>query len=162
MSTTSGTRWHQKMDSPVGQLQLSASSKGLTGIRFPTHQANDGLCVRSSPILEQACEELSDYFDGRLQKFLVPCDCCGTTFQMKVWRELLKIPFGTTSSYGAIANKIGRPSAARAVGRAIGKNPLAIVVPCHRVLGANGTLTGFAGGLKTKDALITLEALWTN
>ncbi len=162
MATTAGMRWYQTMDSPIGQLQLSASSKGLTGLRFPTHRANDWVCVRCSPILEQACEELSDYFEGRLEKFLVPRDCSGTTFQMEVWHELLEIPFGTTSNYGAIAKKIGRPSAARAVGRAIGKNPLAIVVPCHRVLGANGTLTGFAGGVETKNALITLETRWAN
>jgi methylated-DNA-[protein]-cysteine S-methyltransferase len=110
------------------------------------------------PILVEAERQLSDYFAGKRTQFELPLEPRGTEFQKKVWRHLRRIPFGKTRSYGDIARTVGSPRASRAVGAACGKNPLSIVVPCHRVVGANGALTGFGGGLETKAELLALEA----
>src|SRR5690606_5293082 len=110
------------------------------------------------PMLRQAREQLADYFDGRRASFELPLDLrLGTAFQQSVWQALLRIPRGETTSYGELSRRVGRPLAARAVGAAVGRNPMSVVVPCHRVLGAGGALTGYAGGLERKTALLRLE-----
>jgi len=153
----------KKMTSPVGTLTLVASDKGLAAILWPK---DDPKRVRlpeltradDHPVLRKAEKELGEYFAGRRRHFTVALDFAGTDFQKKVWKALLDIPFGETRSYGQIARKLGKPSAMRAVGAANGRNPISIIAPCHRVIGANGALTGFAGGLKAKEALLALEA----
>jgi len=148
--------------SPVGALTLVASDKGLTAILWE----NDDR-VRLSPMTEEAGHpvlvaaelQLAEYFAGARKAFDLPLDFQGTDFQKQVWAALLTIPFGETRSYAEIARAIGRPTACRAVGAANGKNPISIVAPCHRVIGGNGTLTGFAGGLKAKEYLLGLEGL---
>jgi methylated-DNA-[protein]-cysteine S-methyltransferase len=148
--------------SPVGRLKLVASDAGLVAILW---EQDDPDRVRlgtmaESPdhsVLAETERQLGDYFAGRLRAFTVPLDFHGTEFQKAVWAALLTIPFGETRSYGEVARQIGRPSASRAVGAANGRNPISIVAPCHRVLGSNGALTGFAGGLAAKDHLLGHE-----
>jgi methylated-DNA-[protein]-cysteine S-methyltransferase len=148
--------------SPVGVLTLIASDAGLVAILW---ENDDPGRVRlgaladtpDHPVLVQAEHELTEYFAGTRTHFSLPLDMRGTDFQKSVWQALLTIPFGETRSYGAIARQIGRPSAVRAVGAANGRNPLSIVAPCHRVIGSNGALTGFAGGLAAKEHLLDLE-----
>jgi methylated-DNA-[protein]-cysteine S-methyltransferase len=148
--------------SPVGKLKLVATEKGLTAILW---EKDDPRRVPLGPMkadsdnkfLKQTETQLNAYFDGRLKKFTVKLDFRGTDFQKSVWAALLTIPFGETRSYGEIARQIGRPQASRAVGAANGRNPISIIAPCHRVLGSNGKLTGFAGGLEAKDRLLKLE-----
>lgn len=148
--------------SPVGQLKLVATESGLAAIlwendnprRVPLgHVVED----ERDPILLETERQLQEYFAGRLKKFTLPLDCKGTEFQRRVWSALLTIPYGETRSYAQIAQQIGSPAAVRAVGAANGKNPLSIVAPCHRVVGSNGALTGFAGGLDTKAKLLAME-----
>lgn len=148
---------------PVGELKLVASDSGLAGIlwenddpkrtRFLPQTRND-----DHPILIETERQLSEYFTGKRRCFELPLDMVGTDFQKKVWQALVAIPFGETRSYSQIAREIGHPQAVRAVGAANGRNPLSIVAPCHRVIGANGKLTGFAGGLDIKAFLLALEA----
>ena len=150
------------MDSPVGRLKLVASEKGLTAILWPNDNPKRvplGVLTEdaANPFLIQAEAELTDYFAGKRSVFTVPLDFNGTGFQTSVWQALLTIPFGETRSYGQIAAQLGKPSASRAVGAANGKNPISIIAPCHRVIGASGKLTGFAGGLETKAHLLALE-----
>ncbi len=149
--------------SPVGALKLVASDKGLAAILWendePKRVRLAPLTVRPThPILLQAERELNEYFAGERTSFTLPLDAAGTDFQKKVWSALLTIPYGETRSYGELARQVGNPKASRAVGAANGKNPLSIVVPCHRAIGSNGALTGFAGGLETKQRLLSLEA----
>ncbi|WP_174273439.1 methylated-DNA--[protein]-cysteine S-methyltransferase [Sphingomonas bacterium] len=147
---------------PVGTLTLVASDVGLAAILW---EDDDPARVRlvspvedaAHPILVETERQLADYFAGRRHAFTVPLDFNGTAFQKKVWAALLDIPFGETRSYGAIARAIGHPTAARAVGAANGRNPISIIAPCHRVIGSNGALTGFAGGLAVKRHLLALE-----
>jgi methylated-DNA-[protein]-cysteine S-methyltransferase len=147
--------------SPVGDLLLLASDAGLRGLWFldPGHDvAPEEDATRPGwRFVEQARAELVEYFAGRRQQFDVPLDPHGTPFQEAVWRRLVAIDCGTTSTYGAIAREIGKPNAFRAVGLAVGANPIAIIVPCHRVIGESGALTGFAGGLPRKRLLLGLE-----
>ena len=110
-------------------------------------------------MLGRARDEIGEYFDGRRKRFDLPLELVGTPFQCQVWQALLEIPFGQTATYGAIARRCGRPRAVRAVGAAVGRNPVSIIVPCHRVLGSDGSLTGYAGGLPRKRALLSLEGL---
>jgi len=150
--------------SPVGTLTLVASDGGLAAILW---QDDDPARVPVGPMTEDAADpvlveaerQLADYFAGRRRAFDLPLDFRGTDFQKSVWAALLAIPFGETRSYGEIARAIGRPAAVRAVGAANGRNPISIVAPCHRVIGTNGTLTGFAGGLAAKAHLLTLEGV---
>jgi methylated-DNA-[protein]-cysteine S-methyltransferase len=151
-------------DSPLGRIILAASGKALTGVWFDgqSHQpdSTQWSCALDHPQLQQAQTELREYFAGRRQSFDVPLDLsCGSDFQQRVWRALLKIPFGATRSYAAVSADIGQPAAVRAVGAAIGRNPFSIIVPCHRVLGKSGALTGYAGGLERKTALLQLEGV---
>ena len=150
------------IDSPLGQLKLIASDKGLAAVLW---ENDDPRRVRLGPLVEdpdnrllkEAEKELKAYFKGKLKKFTVPLDFKGTDFQKSVWAALLTIPFGETRSYAEIAKQIGKPDASRAVGAANGRNPISIIAPCHRVLGSNGRLTGFAAGLEAKDELLKLE-----
>ncbi len=150
------------INSPVGQLKLVASDKGLVAILWendpPRRVRLDSLVANNHhPILFETERQLSEYFAGKRRNFSIALDMRGTTFQKNVWEALLAIPFGETRSYGQLAKQLGNPRATRAVGAANGKNPLSIVVPCHRVIGSSGKLTGFAGGLDTKAHLLNLE-----
>jgi methylated-DNA-[protein]-cysteine S-methyltransferase len=150
------------LQSPVGTLTLVGSDAGLAAIlwenddpkRVPLHVLREDAM---HPVLLEAARQLQDYFAGKRDRFDLPLDFYGTKFQKKVWMALLAIPFGQTRSYGQIAEHIGSPKAVRAVGAANGRNPISIVAPCHRVIGANGKLTGFAGGLDAKALLLELE-----
>jgi methylated-DNA-[protein]-cysteine S-methyltransferase len=150
------------MASPVGTLTLVASDAGLAAILWENDDPDRvrlGTMIEedSHPLLVETEAQLSDYFAGRRAAFTLPLAFEGTGFQRAVWAALLTIPFGETRSYGEIARQIGRPGASRAVGAANGRNPISIVAPCHRVIGANGKLTGFAGGLEAKAWLLDME-----
>ena len=150
--------------SPVGKLTLVATDDGLAGILWEHERAGRvRLPIQSEddahPVLVETARQLAEYFAGRRTVFAVPLDLAGTVFQRKVWDALLTIPFGETRSYAQIARHIGHPAAARAVGAANGRNPVSIVAPCHRVIGAGGKLTGFAGGLQAKARLLALEGV---
>ena len=153
---------YKTMKSPVGELKLVASDKGLAAILW---ENDDPKRVRlgevtkneQHPVLLEAERQLRAYFAGELERFSVALDFNGTEFQKKVWQALLTIPFGETRSYGEIAEQVGSPKAVRAVGAANGRNPISIIAPCHRVIGANGKLTGFAGGLEAKACLLGIE-----
>ena len=141
--------------SPVGALKLVASERGLSAVLWENDNPKRvrlGELVGSPdhPVLLQAERELAEYFAGDRTSFSLPLDAGGSDFQKKVWSALSTIPYGATRSYGELAREIGAPKASRAVGAANGRNPLSIVVPCHRAIGSNGSLTGFAGGLETK------------
>ena len=148
---------------PVGVLTLIASDRGLAAILWqddsPRRVRLDPRVENADhPLLLQAEQQLQEYFAGTRQRFDLPLDFAGTEFQRKVWAALVSIPFGETRSYKQIAEQIGHPSAMRAVGAANGRNPVSIIAPCHRVIGANGKLTGFAGGLDIKVFLLSLES----
>ena len=143
--------------SPIGLLRLEATNQGLTAVRFPHNVPVSAERTIQNPVVAEAKQQLSAYFDGKLDTFSVPLDWCGTAFQKSVWLALTKIRYGDTMTYADIARAIGRPRSARAVGGAAGKNPLPIIVPCHRVIGSDGTLTGFTGGLDIKIRLLQLE-----
>ncbi len=155
--------YYTQMKSPVGNITLVADKGNLCAIYFPNQKPDKNkfpLLERkdNSRVLKSAVKQLGAYFSGKAQMFDVPLKPVGTDFQEGVWKALRSIKYGKTVSYGDIAKKIGNPKAVRAVGSAIGKNPLSIIVPCHRVIGSNGQLTGFAGGLKTKEYLLNLES----
>lgn len=150
------------MDSPVGKLTLVATDEGLAAILWERDPAgrvklNIAAVDNGHPVLVEAERQLDEYFAGRRTRFSLKLAPSGTAFQHDVWEALLTIPFGETRSYGQIARQIGRPRAVRAVGAANGRNPLSIVAPCHRVIGASGALTGFAGGLEVKARLLAME-----
>ncbi|MCK4080420.1 methylated-DNA--[protein]-cysteine S-methyltransferase [Acinetobacter radioresistens] len=152
----------QYMDSPVGRLRLIANEKALVAVLWENEQPKriqlaELVVEPEHPVLLQVRQQLEEYFEGNRQRFDIPLDFAGTEFQKLVWTELLKIPYGQTRSYGQIAQAIGRPKAMRAVGAANGRNPISIIAPCHRVIGASGALTGFAGGLDNKIILLNLE-----
>jgi methylated-DNA-[protein]-cysteine S-methyltransferase len=143
------------------KLRLVATNAGIRAVEFLPRPPAEGSRNDAHEILEEAASELRAYFAGRLRVFHMPLDMQGTDFQMDVWRQLRNIPYGETRSYAQIAEAIGRPKAIRAVGAANGSNPVAIVVPCHRVVGANGKLTGYGGGLPLKKRLLELEGAWS-
>ncbi|CAA2104890.1 Methylated-DNA--protein-cysteine methyltransferase [Methylobacterium bullatum] len=148
------------LDTPIGALLLAGTDERLRYIGFPTGKGAVTPRAdwhRDDAAFAEGRRQLSTYFAGRLTRFDLDLDPRGTPFQLAVWEELTRIPPGETISYGELAKRIGRPSASRAVGAANGANPLPIVVPCHRVIGAAGSLTGFAGGLDTKRWLLALE-----
>ncbi|MBC3766560.1 methylated-DNA--[protein]-cysteine S-methyltransferase [Neptunicella marina] len=142
------------LQTPIGKLEIKASETGVHSILFVDSQPEK---VSPSNLTDEACRQLNEYFNGKRRTFDLPLAAKGTDFQQRVWQALSTIPFGDTVSYAYIANAIGKPAAARAVGAANGKNPLSIVVPCHRIIGANGNLTGYAGGLERKAYLLNLE-----
>lgn len=148
------------MDSPVGRLLIAGDQSGLRCILFAEGRSE----VRPEPgwqenpaALSEALSQLRSYFAGARREFDLPVTPEGTPFQRRVWQELLKIPYGATISYGELARRIGKPNASRAVGLANGANPISIVIPCHRVIGSNGKLTGYGGGLEKKEWLLALE-----
>jgi methylated-DNA-[protein]-cysteine S-methyltransferase len=150
-----------RIETPLGPLTLAASARGLALAWFDgqAHRsaAVDAPLQPGHPHLAQAAREFAEYFAGTRRDFTVPLDPQGTDFQQRVWQALRGIPMGRLSTYGEIARQLGRPEAARAVGAAIGRNPVSIAVPCHRVVGRDGSLTGYAGGLPRKATLLRLE-----
>ena len=170
-------------DSPLGPLLLAATPLGLAGAWFvhgqratpdpagwtenpdpprlrPAAPPPGGHFAERRPVLREAAAQLADYFAGQRQQFALPLDLRhGTVFQRAVWQALLSIPFGQITRYAAVAGRVGRPTAVRALGAAVGRNPISIIVPCHRVIGADGSLTGYAGGLDRKTALLRLEGV---
>jgi methylated-DNA-[protein]-cysteine S-methyltransferase len=149
--------------SPLGRMVLAAVGERLLGVWFDdqAHLPDLSACTSAPdhPLLQQTAMQLTQYFAGQRRTFDVPLTSdAGTAFQQAVWQALLSIPMGSTCSYGELAARIGKPAAVRAVGAAVGRNPLSIIVPCHRVIGASGSLTGYAGGLPRKTALLQLES----
>ena len=152
----------KEISSPVGKLKLVANDKALVAILWEEEKIGRVRLTQMElsnkhPVLIDTETQLKEYFNGKRKTFDLRLDPIGTEFQNKVWRALREIPFGETCSYGELAKKLGSPKASRAVGAANGKNPISIVVPCHRVIGQNGKLTGFAGGLDKKEILLKLE-----
>jgi methylated-DNA-[protein]-cysteine S-methyltransferase len=150
--------------SSIGKLTLAAEDRRLTAILFARRDGSadvDAYWRRddADPVLQRAREQLEAYFGGQRTSFDLPLAPAGTEFQRSVWDALLKVPFGVTSTYGALAALLGRPTGARAVGAAVGANPIPIVIPCHRIIGKDGSLTGFAGGLERKSILLKLEGV---
>ncbi|PYQ57333.1 MAG: cysteine methyltransferase [Acidobacteria bacterium] len=149
--------WHAYAPAPIGNLLLIADEEGLLRIEFPPASPPDEVSLdeeRLMPVIRQ----IGEFFAGRRKTFDVRIALRGTAFQLEVWRALLCIPYGETRSYAEIAKSIGRPTATRAVGAANGANPIPIIVPCHRVIGSNGSLTGFGGGIDVKRWLLNFEA----
>ena len=160
MNTTDHTRYWHTLESPVGPLLLGGDGERLTRIDFqdgPRPLRPAAHWQRSATPFAAAIEQLAQYFAGQRRNFDLPLAPIGTEFQQRVWQALCAIPYGTTVSYGELASRIGHPRASRAVGLANGANPLPVVVPCHRVIGADGALTGFGGGVPIKRALLALE-----
>jgi methylated-DNA-[protein]-cysteine S-methyltransferase len=154
--------FYKFIDSPIGKLKLVASGKGLVAILWENDnprrvRLGDLTEKNDHSILAETERQLQEYFTGKRKTFSLLLDMRGTDFQKQVWEALLAIPFGETRSYGQLANQLGNPAATRAVGAANGRNPISIIVPCHRVIGFNGKLTGFAGGLEAKSFLLNLE-----
>lgn len=152
----------KEINTPVGRLKLIATQNGLAAILWEHDKhgrvkVEPGECNEQHPVLLETEKQLDEYFSKKRTTFNLQLDFIGTDFQKSVWAELLKIPFGETRTYGAIAKELGDSKAVRAVGAANGKNPISIIAPCHRVIGASGKLTGFAGGLHNKDFLLRLE-----
>jgi len=163
MPKSTKTYVSKTVPSPVGELTLVASDDGLAAVLWENDSPKRvPLTVEEEnprhPVLREAEKQLKEYFAGKRTQFDLPLDFQGTDFQKRVWKALLKIPFGETRSYGQIARALGKPSAMRAVGAANGRNPISIIAPCHRVIGKDGKLTGFAGGLKAKAHLLALES----
>lgn len=157
-------KFYKIITSPVGPITLIANHEALLCLSWggdpsklpDSHSAAPG---SNHKILNQTQKQLEEYFNGKRFSFDIPLDPQGTEFQKQVWQQLLKIPYGKHITYGEQAQRLGRPKAARAVGAANGKNPIGIIIPCHRVIGASGHLTGFAGGLEMKKQLLTLEGI---
>jgi methylated-DNA-[protein]-cysteine S-methyltransferase len=156
--TDTPVRW-TTTDSPIGELLLVSDGRALTHLHMAPRDSDlprDG--VRDPGALREAEDQLGSYFAGELTEFDVPLAPKGTRFQKSVWARLLEIPYGETATYGEVAAALGRPDSVRAVGATNGRNPIAVIVPCHRVIGADGTLVGYGGGLPRKRQLLELEA----
>jgi len=149
----------QYLESPIGTLRLVSNGARLTRIEFEGQHSEDESREAGDAVLKACAAQLQEYFRGTRRHFDLPLGARGTSFQQSVWNVLADIPYGELRSYRDIARSIGNPAAVRAVGAANGRNPLPIVVPCHRVIGSNGTLTGFAGGLPAKKFLLELEGV---
>lgn len=151
----------QRINTPLGPLTALRNEEGLVGLWFDGQKHHPGTLdapeVEADPLLMQIEQSLQGYFKGQVLPRDLPLDPQGTPFQRAVWQALLAIPAGQSRSYGELAAQLGKPGSARAVGAAVGRNPVTILIPCHRVLGANGSLTGYAGGLERKEALLRLE-----
>ncbi len=153
--------YFQEFSSPFGQIFIYANNKAIKALLFKPWQnalANNAI-EQTNPIIDCCHQQLTEYFLGQRASFNLPLDAEGTEFQQKVWQKLYQIPFGESWSYGQLARAIGNKNASRAVGAANGKNPISIIVPCHRVIGANGSLTGYAGGLAAKQWLLKHEGI---
>ena len=154
--------YYTLIDSPLDPLMLVSDGEALTGLYMELQKhgpevVSDWRKDETLPLFANACEQLRAYFAGVLQAFNITLSPAGTVFQQSVWEELLRIPYGETISYGELARRLGKPGSPRAVGLANGRNPISIVVPCHRVIGASGKLTGYGGGLERKAALLDFE-----
>lgn len=154
--------FYSKIESPIGELLLTADERGLTGL-FMNAKAEipDSSSSRNDAVFHEAKRQIDAYFAGTLKVFDLPIVFTGTPFQNEVWKALCEIPFGETLSYGSMARRVGRPAASRAVGAANGRNPISIIVPCHRVIGADGSLTGYGGGMDRKRWLLHHEGALT-
>lgn len=146
-------------DTKIGTIGIAEENGAITNLYFSKTVADSKVILEETVILQEANKQLQEYFAGKRSVFDLPLALKGTAFQQKVWQALKEIPFGETKSYGEIAKSIGQPKASRAVGGANNKNPLPIFIPCHRVIGANGKLVGYAGGLETKKILLNVENL---
>ena len=156
-------RYYDTYESPQGRMLLVATEKGVAGIYFNRQKyfpeaTKDWKRDGRHAVLTQAKRELQEYFAGKRKRFNVALAPDGTPFQRAVWKTIARVGFGETITYGELAQRAGHPGSARAAGAATGRNPIGIIVPCHRIMGANGSLTGYAGGLKKKRALLTLES----
>jgi len=156
-------RYYDTFKSPQGEMLLVATEDGLSGLYFKGQKyfPKKDKAWRRAPNhapLRQAKRELAQYFAGRRRRFEVPLDPQGTPFQRSVWKQISKVAFGKTTTYSELAHRAGHPGSARAAGAATGRNPLSVIVPCHRIMGADGSLTGYAGGLARKRALLQLES----
>ncbi|MBV7363655.1 methylated-DNA--[protein]-cysteine S-methyltransferase [Actinomycetaceae bacterium TAE3-ERU4] len=156
---------HTIVTTSLGELTVVATAHSICGVYFPSHtpaphpEALGSLVVPTSPLFMDTAAELNAFIDGKIKSFTIPYEFPKTTdFNLRVWERVAGIPYGKTTTYGLIASELGQPKSARAVGRAVGANPLSIIVPCHRVLGADGKLTGYAGGVERKSYLLQLEA----
>jgi len=150
---------YSTLTTPIGELVITADPDGaVTSLHLPNHPPDTTGWERDDALLDPARRQLAEYFAGERTAFDLPLRPAGAEFQKQVWDALLRIPYGETASYGEIARELGHPTASRAVGAANGRNPIAIIVPCHRVIGSDGSLTGYAGGLDCKRALLDLEA----
>ncbi len=153
---------YTRFNSPLGDVVVQANEKGITGVWFETNTTQPqelGVHDDFDYLLQKAVAQLKEYFSGQRNHFDLPISTSGTDFQNKVWQALTTIPFGETWSYQDLADAIGSPKAVRAVGAANGKNPVSVIVPCHRVIGKNGKLTGYAGGVERKKHLLELEGI---
>jgi methylated-DNA-[protein]-cysteine S-methyltransferase len=154
------TTYYSYIDSPLGKIFIQGDGQFLTGLYMPQHKhwsGPDASSQRSDAPFTVVGQQLAEYFAGERQQFDVPLKLAGTPFQQRVWQELVRIPFGTTITYAQLAERVGKPTASRAVGNANGRNPISIIVPCHRVIGTNGKLTGYAGGVDKKQWLLAWE-----
>jgi methylated-DNA-[protein]-cysteine S-methyltransferase len=154
------TTCYSYIDTPLGQMFVQGDEQFVTGLFMPQHKGwrgPDASWHMSNAPFDAVREQLAEYFAGQRQQFDVPLKLTGTPFQQRVWQQLVRIPFGTTITYGQLAQRVGKPTASRAVGHANGRNPISIIVPCHRVIGANGKLTGYAGGVDKKEWLLAWE-----
>lgn len=152
---------YYQYNSAIGRLLLFSDGRALKKVTFLSSLENKALVEyepTSDDVLKEACRQLDEWFAGERQEFDLPLAPDGTEFQQQVWQALQKIPYGTTCSYGDLARQLGRPSASRAVGAANGQNPIALIIPCHRVIGADGSLTGYAFGIERKKKLLNFEA----
>jgi len=149
---------YQSYESPFGNIVIVSNGKAITNITLESK--NDPKCKKEADELtDKAANQLDEYFSGKRREFDIPLDPCGSGFQQKVWKALLEIPYGETRSYKEIAQMIDNPKACRAVGLANNKNPIWIMIPCHRVIGTDGTLTGYGGGLAMKQRLLEIESI---
>ncbi|MDI3310839.1 MAG: methylated-DNA--[protein]-cysteine S-methyltransferase [Thermoanaerobacterium sp.] len=146
------------LDTSIGMLKIYSSEDGITRIDFPNEE-HVQCAIGTNSFIADCKEQLRLYFEGHLREFNVKLDLEGTDFQKSVWRELMKIPYGFYATYGEIAKRIGKPNASRAVGNALNKNPVPIIIPCHRIIGSDMTLKGFAGGLNVKSLLLQHEGI---
>jgi methylated-DNA-[protein]-cysteine S-methyltransferase len=156
----SATTYYCYLDSPLDQLFVQGDGQFVTGLLMPQHKGwrgPDAAWQQSDAPFAAVRAQLAEYFAGARREFDVPLKLAGTPFQQRVWQELVQIPFGTTLTYAQLAQRVGKPTASRAVGHANGRNPISIIVPCHRVIGADGKLTGYAGGVDKKQWLLAWE-----
>lgn len=154
------TTYYSTIDGPLGRMIVKGDGQFVTGLYLPQHKGWRGLEAswqQSDALFTSLRQQLAEYFAGERRQFDVPLRLAGTPFQQHIWQELLHIPFGTTITYADLARRVGKPSAARAVGHANGCNPISILVPCHRVIGVAGKLTGYAGGIEKKQWLLAWE-----
>ena len=144
-------------DTEIGRIGIAEDGEGITNLYLDDKLPLEGMNIKETPLIKETARQLEDYLAGKIESFDIPLSLQGTEFQKKVWLELQKIPYGKTYCYKELAEKIGKPTAARAVGMANNKNPILIIVPCHRIIGRDGSLVGYAAGLDIKERLLKIE-----